>query len=136
MPAPPKPKSRVIVNHAADHVFGWVDTVHECPEAEEAPWDQQLHFPKIKERKERQKKTAHLQPNNYQIPKPNHRNLGGGISNPGFGVLDGDDVHEVEDEFHSEEAREETEEVDDDGAGTDGEGAVVLFFVCQFRVYA
>ena len=42
VPRAPEAKRRVVVRHAAHHVFWRVDPVGQCPEAEEAPWDEEL----------------------------------------------------------------------------------------------
>mgnify|MGYP001589125358 CR=1 FL=1 len=42
VPAAPEAGCRVVVRHASDHVFGWVDAVQETPEAEESPRNQEL----------------------------------------------------------------------------------------------
>lgn len=42
MPAAPEGLRRIIVAHAADHVFWWVDAVEQSPEAEESPRKQKF----------------------------------------------------------------------------------------------
>lgn len=42
MPAAPEGLRRIVVAHAADHVFWWVDAVEQSPEAEESPREQQF----------------------------------------------------------------------------------------------
>lgn len=42
MPTAPKPQRRVIVGHAANHVFGRVDAIQQSPETEESPWNEKL----------------------------------------------------------------------------------------------
>ena len=112
VPAPPEPEGRIVVRHAADHVFGGVDTVHECPEAEEAPGDEELFYKsEINFFTKSRRRSDYLEPDNDEVPEADHGDLGGGGADPSAGIFDGDDVHEVEDEFHDEEICEEAEEV-------------------------
>lgn len=39
VPSTPEGGGGVVVAHAPQHVFWWVDAVEEGPETEEAPWD-------------------------------------------------------------------------------------------------
>lgn len=52
---------------------------------------------------------THLQPDHNQIPKANHAQLGRTTPLPRTRILDRNDIHEVEDELHGEEAGEEAE---------------------------
>ena len=58
-----------------------------------------------------QRKKLNLEPNDDEVPEPNHADLRGASPNPRFPVFDGDDVHEVEDELHRHEGDDEAEEV-------------------------
>ena len=51
--------------------------------------------------------TVHECPNDVET---DHGDLGGGGADPGLGVFDSNDVHEVKDEFHDEEVCWEAEE--------------------------
>ena len=42
VPCAPEAERRVFVRHVAYHVLGRVHSVHECPQAEETPGEQQL----------------------------------------------------------------------------------------------
>ena len=44
VPGAPEAERGVVVRHAADHVLWRVDPVGQCPEAEEAPWDEELEM--------------------------------------------------------------------------------------------
>ena len=46
----------------------------------------------------------HLQPDNDQVPKTNHAKLGDAVLIPRAGILDGYDIHEMQDELHGHEA--------------------------------
>lgn len=94
VPASPEGEGGVIVGHAADHVLGRVDAVDECPETEEAPWDQQF------------------QPDDVEVEEGQHAQLAGAVHGPirgCFGDCHGVDV--VQDELHAEKSEEEPEAV-------------------------
>lgn len=75
MPASPEGECRIIIGYAAGHVLWWVDAVHQCPETEEPPGDQEL------------------EPDNMQIEICHHAELGRGVQRPIWGGLrDGHDV--------------------------------------------
>jgi len=39
VPASPEPERRVVVSHASEHVFGWIDAIGERPQSEKSPWE-------------------------------------------------------------------------------------------------
>lgn len=57
----------------------------------------------------------HLEPDNDEIPKPNHGNFGWGVSSPRFGIFDGDHIHEVEDILHGHVTEDKSNQVHDVG---------------------
>jgi len=118
MPTPPKPQRRVIIRHTPNHILGWIDSVHERPQAEEPPRYQKLKQKRKKSRYSRNTiptptttSKTDLQPNDHEVPEPNHTDLRGASPNPRFPVFDGDDVHKVEDELHRHKGDDEAEEV-------------------------
>lgn len=52
-----------------------------------------------------------LQPDNDEIPEAYHADFGRCIPSPGLLVLDGDYIHEMQDKFHSQEGRQESQQV-------------------------
>jgi len=99
MPAAPEGEGRVVIRHAAHHVFGRVDPVQESPEAEEAPGEEEF------------------EPDEVEVEVSKHAELERGISFPiGLSFEDSDGVDVVEDKFHGEKANEEADAVEG-GAG-------------------
>ena len=97
----------VVVGHTADHVLGGIDPVEEGPEAEEAPGEEEF------------------QPYVFEVEEAEHGELGGGVEGEvGAGVEDGDHVHEVDHDFHGEEADGEAEGVEGGAAGGYAEGSM------------
>lgn len=96
VPATPECEGGVVVRHAANHVFRGVDAVEERPEAEEAPGEEKL------------------EPDVVEAEVANHAEFEGGIEVPcGLGFGDGDDVGEVEHDFHGEKGDEEADTVEE-----------------------
>ena len=62
---------------------------------------------------------THLEPDDNQIPKPNHADLERSEVRPPVDsrVFDRDDIHRVEDDLHRQKAREEPERVTEDRRG-------------------
>lgn len=99
MPAAPESLRRIVVAHAADHVFRGVDAVEQSPEAEESPRKQKL------------------EPDMVEVEVAEHAELKGGVCVPGWGGFgDGDGIDEVDHNFHGNETNQETDAVEK-GAG-------------------
>ena len=54
---------------------------------------------------------THLQPDDDEVPKTDHAEFGGGVSYPRLSVLDGNDIHAVQNELKSHDAHNEANEV-------------------------
>ena len=94
MPAAPELHHAVVIAHTADHILGRIHAVEKCPEAEEAPGNQQL------------------EPDVLEVEKPEHRKLGGGVVLPRrFGVEYGHHVHVVDHDFHRQQHNDEADGV-------------------------
>ena len=86
VPGAPERQCAVVVADAPQHVLGRVDAVHERPEAEKAPWHQQL------------------EPDDVQLEEGQQGNLRGRVRGPVRPrVGDGVGVVEVQHELHGEE---------------------------------
>lgn len=103
MPASPKCDGGRVVRDAADHVFWCIDAVDKRPEAEETPWDEEF------------------EPENVQIEVAEEGELDWGVVGPvGVGFGDCDAVVEVQDYFHAEEGKEESDAVFESAFALDG----------------
>ena len=59
---------------------------------------------------------AYLEPDDDEVPEADHAELCGGVADPGSTVLDGDDVHEVQDELHSHKTDGKSDSISEDVA--------------------
>jgi len=94
VPGAPEARGAGRVGDAPDHVLGRVDAVDGRPQAEEAPWQEEL------------------QPEHVQVEIGEEAELGRGVVGP-VRVAFGDchAVVEVQDKFHGEEAEEEADSI-------------------------
>ena len=95
VPAAPEGEDGVVVRHAADYVFRWIDAIDQGPPAKEAPGEEKF------------------QPDVVKVEIADHGDLKGRVHGPLRGRFrNGDDVDEVDRDFHGEESDEETEAVE------------------------
>ena len=107
MPATPEGDHGEVVRHAADHVLRRVDLVHQRPEPEEAPGQEQL------------------QPDDVQVEVAEHAELVRGVDLPGgLRLADGNRVDEMEEEFHAQQTQEEAHAVEKGAIGGNAGGDV------------
>lgn len=107
VPGAPEGQGAVVVAHAPQHVLGRVDAVHQGPEAEETPGDQQL------------------QPDDMQLKEREQSNLRGRVRRPvRASVGDGVGIVEVQHELHGEEHEQAADSVLDGARELDAGGLV------------
>lgn len=101
VPGTPECQGTIIVDHAANHVFWGIYTSQEAPEAEETPGNEKLK-PDMDEREEREE-----------------CEFGGEVCGmfPGTRIFDGNDVHGMNEDLHSEKGEDETDKVRLDQGG-------------------
>lgn len=119
VPAPPEAAARVVVGHAPDHIFRRIDPVHERPETEEPPRDEQLKRSGGGPVRSMQQKgggekgvRSHFKPYDHEVqPTHNSQLTRSQPLQSTIGVLDRDDVDVVQEDLHAEERDDEAGEV-------------------------
>ena len=98
VPASPETHCRVIVRHAAYHIFRSNNLIRHSPEPKETPRYQQLWQASQSaggDTATPMRAKTHLEPDDNQIPEPDHTDLSWSVSDPRLSILDRDNIHEV-----------------------------------------
>jgi hypothetical protein len=90
MPTSPESQSRIIVDHASDHVLWRLNTVQHRPQSEEPPNNQEF------------------EPDQDQVEETNHTDLKNRIIIPRLPSADRYHVHVVVGKLHREQSKQET----------------------------
>lgn len=100
-------RNTVVIRHAPHHILRRIYPIEESPEAEKPPGEKQF------------------QPDVFEVEEAEHGELGRGVEGEVRArVENGDHVHEVDHDFHGEEADGEAEGVEGGAAGGYAEGSM------------
>jgi hypothetical protein len=103
MPTAPESHCRIIIGHTPNHVLGRIHPVCKCPQAEETPRHQELCLCVSIDVRPYGDGRAYLEPDNDQVPEPDHRELGRCIAMPCSRILDCNHIKIMQNNLHRQQ---------------------------------